>query len=30
MSIYQTDDYMLLQRKEKNFIDKFKPKFNKT
>ena len=28
--IYQTNDYTLLQIKEKNFIDKFKPKLNKT
>ena len=26
---YQTDDYMLLQIKEKNFIDEFKPKLKK-
>ena len=30
MPLYQTNDYMLLQKKEKNFIDKFKPKLNKT
>ena len=26
----QTNDYILLQIKEKKFIDKFKPKLNKT
>ena len=30
MPIYQNNDYMLLQIKERNFIDKFKPKLNKT
>ena len=30
MPIYQTNNYTLLQIKEKNFIDKFKPKLNKT
>ena len=30
MTTYQTKDYMLLQIKEKKFIDKFKPKLNKT
>ena len=30
MPIYQTDDYTLLQIKEKKFIDKFRPKLNKT
>ena len=30
MPIYQTNDYTLLQIKEKKFIDKFKPKLNKT
>ena len=30
MPIYQTNDYTLLQIKEKNFIDKFKPKLIKT
>ena len=30
MPIYQTNDYTLLQIKEKNFIDKFKPMLNKT
>ena len=31
MPIYQNDDYTLLQiLKEKDFIDKFKPKLNKT
>ena len=30
MPVYQTDDYTNLQIKERNFIDKFKPKFNKT
>ena len=30
MSIYQTNDYTLLQIKEKKFIDKFKPNLNKT
>ena len=29
MPIYQTNDYTLLQTKEKKFIDKFKPKLNK-
>ena len=29
MSIYQTNDYTLLQIKEKEFMDKSKPKFNK-
>ena len=28
--IYQTNDYTLLQTKEKNFMGKFKPKLNKT
>ena len=27
---YPTDDYKLLQIKEKNFIDKFKPTLNRT
>ena len=30
MPIYQTNDYKLLQIKEKKFIVKFKPKLNKT
>ena len=30
MPTYQTNNYMLLQIKEKNFMDKFKPKLNKT
>ena len=30
MPLYQINDYMLLQIKEMNFIDKFKPKLNKT
>ena len=30
MPIYQNNDYTLLQIKERNFIDKFKPKLNKT
>ena len=30
MPIYQSNDYTLLQIKERNFIDKFKPKLNKT
>ena len=30
MPIYQTNDYTLLQIKENNFVDKFKPKLNKT
>ena len=30
MPIYQTNNYMLLQIKEKNLIDKFKPMLNKT
>ena len=30
MPIYQTNVYTLLQIKEKNFIDKFKPNLNKT
>ena len=30
MPIYQTNDYTLLQIKEKKFIDKFKPNLNKT
>ena len=30
MLIYQTNDNTLSQMKERNFIDKFKPKFNKT
>ena len=30
MPIYQTNDYILLQIKEKKFMDKFKPKLNKT
>ena len=30
MPIYQNNNYMLLQIKESNFIDKFKPKLNKT
>ena len=30
MPIYQMNNYMLLQIKEKNFIDEFKPKLNKT
>ena len=30
MPIYQIDYYTLLQIKEKNFSDKFKPKLNKT
>ena len=30
MPIYQNNNYMLLQIKERNFIDKFKPKLNKT
>ena len=30
MPIYQTIDYTLLQIEEKKFIDKFKPKLNKT
>ena len=30
MPIYQINDYMLLKIEEKNFIDKFKPKLNKT
>ena len=29
MFTYQTNDYMLLQIKEKKFIDKFKPKLKK-
>ena len=28
--IYQSNDYTLLQIKEKNFLDKFKPMLNKT
>ena len=30
MPIYQTNDYTLLQIKEKNFLDKFKSMLNKT
>ena len=30
MPVYQTNEYLLLQIKEKKFIDKFKPKLNKT
>ena len=30
MPLYQTNDYTLLQIKENNFIDEFKPKLNKT
>ena len=30
MPLYQNNDYTLLQIKEKNFIDKFKPNLNKT
>ena len=30
LPIYQTNKYMLLQIKEKNFVDKFRPKLNKT
>ena len=30
MPLYQTNDYTLLQIKEKNFIDRFKPKLNET
>ena len=30
MPIYQNNDYSLLQIKERNFIDKFKPTLNKT
>ena len=30
MPVYQTNDYTQLQIKEKKFIHKFKPKFNKT
>ena len=30
MPINQNNDYTLLQIKERNFIDKFKPKLNKT
>ena len=29
MPIYQTNNYTLLWIKEKNFMDKFKPKLNK-
>ena len=30
MPIYQANDYMQLQIKEKKFVDRFKPKLNKT
>ena len=30
MSKYQTDDYILLQIKEKNFVEKIKPSLNRT
>ena len=30
MPIYQSNDYTLFPIKEKKFIDKFKPKLNKT
>ena len=30
MQIYQNNDYTLLQINERNFIDRFKPKLNKT